>query len=71
MLKSCDNEFRYSFCADLPITWEKPVDTYREPKVTKGTTEWKDVESEFFKTLGRRNAAILEVSVKLHGPIGT
>lgn len=46
---------------DLPLQWVKPVEKYTEHKLTKGSTEWKDVETDFLKTLKRSNAAVLKV----------
>ena len=51
----------YGYNLDLPVQWVKPVEKYTEHKLTKGSTEWKDVETDFFKTLSRSNAAVLEV----------
>ena len=51
----------YCYNLDLPLQWVKPVEKYTEHKLTKGSTEWKDVETDFLKTLKRSNAAVLKV----------
>lgn len=46
---------------DFPKTWTAPLDTYQEVIVTPGSPEFKEVESNFMKTIGANKTNLLEV----------